>query len=248
MVSAKKHFDDGCWNNFTFKVVDACLRSDMSRRVLQLIVACLIIVSSAVAQTGAASGRVDGTVFVQDSEGPSYVPGAKVTLSGRVSVEQEADQQGRFSFAEVAPGAYTLSAQFPGLEATQSIEVEAGKATNAALELKPSEVKTEVTVRASQSEVKGKAPTQTISSTAVRDAPNLSERTESVPPLIPGVVRGPDGRINVKGARNTQSGALVCDRFASHWACAQMWAELGRLSCGQSENPTPCKDMKSQPH
>ena len=28
-------------------------------------------------------------------------------------------------------------------------------------------------------------------------------------PTLPGVVRGPDGRINIKGARTTQSGALV---------------------------------------
>ena len=39
--------------------------------------------------------------------------------------------------------------------------------------------------------------------------PNQNERTESVLALVPGVVRGPDGRINMKGARNTQSGALV---------------------------------------
>jgi hypothetical protein len=75
--------------------------------------------------------------------------------------------------------------------------------------LKPSEVNTEVTVTANPAEVKGEIPTQTLSSTTVRDTPNQNERTESVLPLIPGVVRGPDGRINMKGARNAQSGALV---------------------------------------
>src|SRR5208337_4444520 len=34
-------------------------------------------------------------------------------------------------------------------------------------------------------------------------------RFENLLPLVPGVVRGPDGRINLKGARATQSGALV---------------------------------------
>ncbi len=37
----------------------------------------------------------------------------------------------------------------------------------------------------------------------------MNERFESSLPLIPGVVRGPDGHVNLKGTRNTQSGALV---------------------------------------
>jgi len=37
----------------------------------------------------------------------------------------------------------------------------------------------------------------------------VNERFESSLPLIPGVVRGPDGHVNLKGTRNTQSGALV---------------------------------------
>src|SRR5271165_7625429 len=210
MASPKRRFDEEANSsiNITVMVVAARL-SGVSRSMLPLIAACLILVSSATAQTDVSTGQVDGTVFVVDTQGPSYVPGAKVTLSGAVSVERETDQEGRFSFPQVAPGTYTLTAQFPGLEITQSITVEAGKTANVALELKPSEVKTSVTVTASQSEVKGEAATQTISSTTIRDAPNQDERTESVLPLIPGVVRGPDGRINMKGARNTQSGALV---------------------------------------
>jgi len=210
MASRKRCFDEEANSsiNITVRVVAGRL-SGVSRRMLPLIAACLMLVSSALAQTGAATGQVDGAVFVVDTQGPSYVPGAKVTLSGAQPVEKETNQEGRFSFSGVAPGTYILTAQFPGLEATQSIGVEAGKVVNAALELKPSEVKTSVTVTASQPELKPEVASQTISSTTVRDAPNLNERTESVLPLVPGVVRGPDGHINMKGARNTQSGALV---------------------------------------
>ncbi len=211
MASRKSRFDEEANSNIniTVQAVDARLRFGLSRIVLLSIVACLIVVPSAAAQTDVSTGQVGGAVFVVDAQGPSYVPGARVTLSGAVSLEQQADQQGRFSFPEVAPGVYTLTAQFPGLEAAQSIAVEAGKVVNARLELKPSEVKTSVTVTASQSEVKQEVSNQTISSTTVRDAPNQDERTEGVLPLVPGVVRGPDGRINMKGARNTQSGALL---------------------------------------
>ena len=87
--------------------------------------------------------------------------------------------------------------------------VEPGKVGNVAIELKPVEVKTEITVSASPEEVIGETSNQTLSSSTVRDTPNHNERTEGVLPLIPGVVRGPDGRINIKGARSAQSGALV---------------------------------------
>ena len=50
---------------------------------------------------------------------------------------------------------------------------------------------------------------ETINEKTIRDAPNMNERFDSLLPLIPGVVRGPDGHINLKGASNTQSGALV---------------------------------------
>src|SRR5262249_29104453 len=58
-------------------------------------------------------------------------------------------------------------------------------------------------------DTKDPAPGETISSNTLRDAPNVNERFENSLLLIPGVVRGPDGRVNLKGSRNTQSGALV---------------------------------------
>jgi hypothetical protein len=39
--------------------------------------------------------------------------------------------------------------------------------------------------------------------------PNVNERFESLLPLVPGVVRGPDGHINMKGARSSENGSLV---------------------------------------
>jgi hypothetical protein len=182
----------------------------LNRALWQSIVICVLCVPFALAQTSATSGRVEGTVFVTDSQGPSYVPGAKVMLSGgAVSLQQETDPQGHYTFAEVAPGAYTITAEFPGLQATETITVDAGRPAQFALELKPVELKTSVTVTETEADVQTAAPSQTISSSTVTNAPNKDERAESVLPLVPGVVRGPDGRINMKGARAGQGGALV---------------------------------------
>ena len=48
-----------------------------------------------------------------------------------------------------------------------------------------------------------------INSSVVQNAPNSTERFENLLPLVPGVVRGPDGRLNLKGASSTQAGWLV---------------------------------------
>lgn len=64
------------------------------RIFLPLLVACLILVSSAAAQTGAITVGVNETVFILDSQGPSYVPGAKVTLSGESRLSRTQTRKG----------------------------------------------------------------------------------------------------------------------------------------------------------
>jgi len=165
------------------------------------------------AQTVAPDGRLECTVYVEDSEGRSVVPGAKVLLSGANELTSETDAQGKCLFPKVPAGTYAVEVQFPGLEAAQAITVAGGTTTQLELQLKPVAVKSSITVTATESATpapESMTPTaQTIPENIVKNAPNANERTESVLPLVPGVVRGPDGRINMKGARNTQSGALV---------------------------------------
>src|SRR5262249_20767900 len=119
------------------------------------------------------------------------------------------DAQGRYTFTAVTPGKYEVQASSPGFEATSSLVLRAGRTEVIELELKPTEVKNSVTVTANDQEKQQPAPSSTINEETLRDAPTINERFESVLPLIPGVVRGLDGRINLKGARATQSGALV---------------------------------------
>jgi Carboxypeptidase regulatory-like domain/TonB dependent receptor-like, beta-barrel len=152
---------------------------------------------------------VEGTVFVQDSSGNrSLVAGATVKLNGPVTFEAQTDASGNYVFTGVRFGTYTLEAFSPGLKSVQTVRIEAGE-VRVPLELKLSDVTTSVVVKADQVESKEPAPSDTISESTLRDAPNVNERFESGLPLIPGVVRGPDGHINLKGTRDTQSGELV---------------------------------------
>ena len=151
---------------------------------------------------------VQGTVFVRDSAGKqSVVPGATVRLTGSTSVETRTDQNGEYEIEEVPSGTYTIEAETTGFDAVEAICVDANE-LRLDLELKPLEVRTSVVVTADQAS-KSPAPSETISDKTLREAPNVNERFEGSLPLIPGVVRGPDGHVNLKGTRNTQGGALV---------------------------------------
>ncbi len=174
-----------------------------------LLVIGSLLVASASAQTAVAKGSVEGSIFTLDSEGRSYVPGAKVTLQAPNPLFTETDEKGQYSFHDVEPGKYSIIASFPGLQTEEEITIAAGVALKVELELKPVSVQTSVTVSETSSDAAAPVATETITQKTIDDAPNANERFESLLPLVPGVVRGPDGRINMKGARNTQSGALV---------------------------------------
>jgi outer membrane receptor for ferrienterochelin and colicin len=181
----------------------------MRRVFIAFVAACSLTSPGVFGQTPAATGRVEGAVFVGVSSGHAIAAAATVRLSGPVVLETETDENGNYTFAAVASGTYRIEAFLSGLEAARTISVEAGKIVRAELQLKPADVKTSVTVTATAPETKDSAPSETISEKTLRDAPNVNERFESSLPLVPGVLRGPDGHINLKGTRNTQSGALV---------------------------------------
>jgi hypothetical protein len=152
---------------------------------------------------------IEGTVFLRDSAGnKSPVAAARVTLEGPATLQAETDPNGEYRIVAVPFGTYTVQVVFPGLEARETIQI-ASTEVRLPLEVKPVAVTTSVVVTADQAGSKDPAPSETVSDKTLRNAPNVNERFESSLPLIPGVVRGPDGHVNLKGTRNTQSGALV---------------------------------------
>ena len=174
-----------------------------------LVAVCVLLPRSARGQSSIEPGIVEGTVSIVDSGGPSFLPGAKVVLKGSRTLETETDGDGKFSLFKVTPGEYTVEANFPGMNAAQIVTVAPGADVNVPLELKLVAVTTSVTVTETSNESEVSTSSVTISEKTITDAPNANQRFDSLLPLVPGVVRGPDGRINMKGARNSQSGALV---------------------------------------
>ena len=90
-----------------------------------VLIAIGLLVDPARGQNSQATASVHGTVFVTDSGGKSYVPGAKVVLKGSTSFySAEADAEGKFTFVNLEPGTYTIEATQVGLRAEQTITIE----------------------------------------------------------------------------------------------------------------------------
>jgi hypothetical protein len=93
----------------------------------------------------------------------------------------------------------------------QSVTVTDGVVSEIALEMKILVLaeSTTVTASADSVDIKQSSGISTIGESTVRNMPNLDERFNSLLPLIPGVVRGPNGQLNMKGARSSQNGSLL---------------------------------------
>src|SRR5262249_51459341 len=158
------------------------------------------------------TGSVQGVVFTTEQDNSRLVvPGTKVSLDGPTHLESESNGEGTFIFGAVPVGSYKVTAQAPGLTATQNVEVRAGTVSQLDLEMKIEAVSDSTTVSASTEpvETKESAGSNTVGQSAVEHMPNRDENFQNLLPLVPGVVRGPNGLINMKGARSSQSGSLV---------------------------------------
>ncbi len=158
-----------------------------------------------------APGSIRGEVVTKSENGErSIFPHARIVLHGPVDKEAESDARGAFAIDGLPPGIYDIEASAPGLNAALSAEVRPGTASVVPIELSVAVVASTVTVTASEARLtEESAQKSTIGQSTVEKAPNQNERIESLLPLVPGVIRGPDGRINMKGAQATQAGWLV---------------------------------------
>src|SRR2546430_6741783 len=171
----------------------------MTRRLAIMTLALGLLSAIAFAQgTREPVGTIRGLVFTLDPDGGrSAVRGAKISLDGPSHSEAESNGEGNFAFSSVPPGDYTISVQAPGMAAMQNVVVTAGNVSEVALEMKIQSVaeSTTVTATTDQVDTKEASGNNAIGESTVEHVPNRNEHFEDLLPLIPGVVRGPNGRI-----------------------------------------------------
>lgn len=191
----------------------------------------LLLAWAAVHSCNAQTSMLQGTVGVSSAGGQSErLPGASLNLTptapGRRTRTAVTDEQGEFKFTNLAEGLYTLQVGCSGFKQhTESVTIRADITTLENIELEVEGVSDNVTVTADGDALNATdtAPAASFRQDKLQILPLVNERFQDALPLVPGVVRGPDGQLNVKGARAGQSGltvnsANVTDPFTGEFA------------------------------
>ncbi len=120
--------------------------------------------------------------------------------------------EGQYDFPNLVAGEYIVTVEFSGFkkyEKKLSVQIEATVEHD--ILLQPVPITENVTITDDRVDA-GKTESTTpsvITQEALRDAPLIDQKFQDALPLFPGVVRGPDGNLNIKGTRPSQSGILV---------------------------------------
>ncbi|MGH9788112.1 MAG: TonB-dependent receptor [Candidatus Acidiferrales bacterium] len=163
------------------------------------------------------AGELYGRVQTIGADGqPLALVGARVGVVSKadanVRFETTTDNSGAFQLKGIPAGDYALSAALAGYdELKQDVSVEAGVLQELTLSLKLAAVREEVLVTGEQEGIRPEqtAPQTEIKGSVYENVPVATDRFMEALPLVPGVVRGPDGLIKLKGATSAQTGWLV---------------------------------------
>lgn len=179
-----------------------------------LLMALVVTLAWAAPQATKVKGVVNG---IQADGAKLPLAGAVVKASGNAvsanaNLEATTDEEGRFVLFDLPPGDYTITVEVPGFETFTKIYKLVGGTAELEVNLKLSTVADVVEVEAGDTEEISRTETSStgqVTEKTFRNAPLVNERFQDALPLIPGVVRGPDGMLNIKGARTAQSSLLV---------------------------------------
>lgn len=166
----------------------------------------------------AATASVEGRVKVATrQEQANDLAGVAVTLTSQSSESTSqsavADENGRYQFAQLSAGTYTLEVTQDGFQPwAEIVALKEGEALIADISLQISSVTQQIEVRGQTSEISEQsAETKSSLSSEQLDAlPLAQQKFTDALPLVPGVTRTPEGKLNFKGQAENQ-GLLLAD-------------------------------------
>jgi hypothetical protein len=189
--------------------------------VVLLIVAPFLNYSHAASpeQQAGGAGSIKGKVIADIPDQRKPLAGIVVHLKGDAvanklfqPISDVSDASGQYGFTGLIAGEYVLSVEFQGFKKYEqkiSVQIDATVEQNILLQAVPlSETVTVKEDPTDASKTESTAP-GVITTTTLRDAPLIDQKFQDALPLLPGVLRGPDGTLNIKGTRPSQSGILV---------------------------------------
>lgn len=182
---------------------------------------CLLLLCAPSESHGQPQARaaIRGTVISARDSKP--LPGVIVHLldsSGATVSEAITGNDGRFLLPPCDAGKYEVRVSERGFtEFRQMLSLAPGAQSPIliGLELKSPEETVEVTDRTAGKVLESVIALERLSSRIVDVEPVKGDDYQALLPLLPGVVRGPDGRINIKGASAIQSALMVSSSSAN---------------------------------
>lgn len=175
----------------------------------------VLLIAGAVRAIGADGASAIAGMAV-DAQGLA-LPGVTVTLTAAAAPQDEpqlqvTDGEGRFTFDALAPGAYTVVFSLSGFDDKkfESVTVPASDELKAVMGIAGFAETVTVRPEPKTDPIPATPAGETvIEQKVLADVPLANDRFEDALPLLPGVVRGPDGLLNMNGARADQSAVLM---------------------------------------
>jgi len=180
---------------------------------------CLLFFAGVLVGAETIAGSTTGELFVTveyvSPDGEALpLPNARITLlttAGREIGLATTDDDGQGRWTDLPPGEYIIQAELEAFRTLrQRVTVPAGETTRQHLQLTLIGPTNEILVPGQTGSGQPHAVVpEVIRQRLLRNLPLLDEQYQAALPLLPGVVRTPDGQLHMQGARDSQSGLLV---------------------------------------
>ncbi len=163
------------------------------------------------------TASIHGIVTTTQDNAPAPVPGITVKLSGNPPAGEPlsagTDEQGRYEFKNLQPGAYTISINLQGFKTiTKAVVLTPTQqdVQDFSLQLDVVSEKVEVNETASSVSTESSAPPPaTVTKAELITLPTPQEKVKDIIPFTPGVIKTLDSKLTFKGADENQSLLLV---------------------------------------
>jgi hypothetical protein len=163
-------------------------------------------------------GTIRGTVSVPNGPGRStYLAGVRVELDpafpGAKAFAADTNSDGHYQFVRLRAGSYTLRVDPQGFAPfVKAIKLSAGESAVVDVVLSIQAVVQQVTVRAQGQRLSPEeaAPASAVKNQELEALPLAEQKFKNALPLVPGVIRTPDGKLDIRGSSEDQ-GMLEVD-------------------------------------
>ena len=178
---------------------------------------CFTILLAFVPAFAAKTASVAGVIYTVGTDNVQTLwPGARLSLknlSTNTEISTVSDNLGAYAFTGLLAGDYEVTVTLAGFSpATRRVTLSEGDKKQLDFQLVVAPQRQSITVIGNPATVdvtSTSTAAPAITSQTLRSVVRMNQDFQDALPLIPGVVRGPDGGIRIKGGRTNQANTLV---------------------------------------